>query len=75
MIFLAYRAIQFISKIYYVYSNAKNQFDQQTYGNQGQQRKQYGKTTIHYQDKNSNGQSKHKTSKDEDYIDFEEVKE
>ncbi len=74
-VFIVYKVIQFVSKALKIYANVKNQQFAQGSGQQNHQEKKTGKTTIHYkqnnQDKNSSTGQK---SSDEEYIDYEEVK-
>ena len=76
-IFIVYKVIQFFSKVYYLYTNAKKQYDQgrSNFSQQTYQRKEDGKTTIHYKENGKKAGHSSKQNQDEDYIDFEEVKE
>lgn len=77
LLFIVYKIIQFIGQVYRVYQKTQG-FQQQKKGpnNQGQKQQYDGQTTIRYnpkEDENANG---HNTvSKDEDYIDYKEIKE
>lgn len=76
-VLIVYKVIQFISKALKIYSNVKNQqFAQGNRAQESQQQKKAGETTIHYKQNNqgknaSSGQNK---ADDEEYIDYEEVK-
>ncbi len=77
LLFIIYKAIQFIGQVYRVYQKTQGyQQQQKSSNNQGQKRQYDGQTTIRYnpkQDENANGHST--VSKDEDYIDYKEIKE
>jgi len=78
-VFIIYKFIQFVSRVLSVYSNVKKQqFGRQNMAGQSDQHnKKTGETTIHYQRQNGNKSrsSGNKKSADEEYIDFEQVKE
>ena len=77
LLFIIYKAIQFISQVYQVYERSRTRESQNGQnGKQGYQKQYDGHTTIHYHPKNEERttHSKHK-GKDDDYIDFEEIKE
>lgn len=77
LLFIFYKIIQFVSKVYRIYSSAQSHRESQSKQNGKAYRKQYdGKTTIHFdpsKEKQENG-SQNTRVKDDDYIDFQEIK-
>lgn len=75
LIFIVYNVIKVVARIYTAYSAYQQQFQQQKNANRQYQEKRQGQTTIRYKTNGERKQSSSKKSSDEDYIDFEEIRE
>ena len=81
ILFIIYKALQFISKLYRLYDNARNTAYGQRNGQQQKQssgyRRQYdNQTTIYYNpEKEQEEKAASTRGKNEDYIDYKEIKE
>jgi hypothetical protein len=81
ILFVIYKALQFISKLYRLYDNARNTAYGQRNGQQQKQsngyRRQYdNQTTIYYNpEKEQEEKAASTRGKNEDYIDYKEIKE
>ncbi len=77
-VFIIYKIIQFVSRVVSIYTNVKNQqFGKQNGGQNPNQKKKEGEVTIHFKEngKNKSHSTDNKHPDDEEYIDYEEVKE